>query len=154
MAALNVHVICCNIPPTEAPDHCGQHWVDTSTGQMWLAVGTSSVGDWILLNKNDTTIEVVIPAGNTVDIDAIPMIGLCSVKYLVCMKAEPQDMWKSLEMLAGKKTSTSVEDTIYSKIGSNIKVDLDFDVVGTDAKLTGTNNETFDVTLKIHKNQF
>lgn len=35
-----------NVNPSTAPDSVGARYVNTSTGQSWLAIGTSSVNDW------------------------------------------------------------------------------------------------------------
>jgi hypothetical protein len=37
--------------PSAAPAEVGHHWVNTSTGQMWLSVGTATVADWMPLGS-------------------------------------------------------------------------------------------------------
>ena len=43
---MTVHVIECDSDPSAAPEHIGQHWVNTTTEDMWFSVGTSDVSDW------------------------------------------------------------------------------------------------------------
>lgn len=60
-----VHVIKAQINPNSAPTRTGQHWVNETTKQTWLSVGTSTVSDWILMGdapvvkitSNDTTAD-------------------------------------------------------------------------------------------------
>lgn len=99
----------------------------------------------------ETTITATINASSSFDLDVIPMSALCAVKYIVCISNAGQDKWRSFEMLAGKVTSSTVEDTLYARIGSILDVDVDFSVAGSDAKLIGTNNEAFSVDIKVHK---
>lgn len=60
-----VHVIKASINPNAAPTRSGQHWVNETTKQTWLSVGTSTVSDWVLVGDapvvkvslNDTTAD-------------------------------------------------------------------------------------------------
>lgn len=138
--------------PTSAPLASGDHFVNTATNQTYLAVGNSTVSDWILINQQDQILTANLPDATPVDVDTIPMTSLCTVKYVVCVYSSAQNKWRSFEMLGGKKTSTTVENTLYSSLGSALDVDFDFEVSGTDATLTVTNNEAFAVDVKVHKN--
>lgn len=42
------HVVEAAGPPTEAPPSQGAHYIDTNTGEIYLANGTASVDDWLL----------------------------------------------------------------------------------------------------------
>ena len=44
--ANKVHVIESNANPASAPTAVNQHWLNTSTKQIFYSVGTSSVADW------------------------------------------------------------------------------------------------------------
>lgn len=35
-------------PPTDAPTHSGDHWVDTTNKKHYLSAGTATVDDWVL----------------------------------------------------------------------------------------------------------
>jgi parallel beta-helix repeat protein len=52
--SLNIHVIECTSGPTAAPDFVGQHWVNTTSGQHFLSVGTSTVADWLEVGVGET----------------------------------------------------------------------------------------------------
>jgi len=138
--------------PTTAPLASGDHFVDTSTGNTYLSTGTASVADWLLISQQDNIITATVSSSSSLDIDVVALANLCTMKYVICVSSAPEDKWRSFEMLAGKKTATSVEDSLYAAIGSIMNVDFDFTVDGTNAKLVVTNNETFDVDIKIHKN--
>lgn len=62
--ALNVHIIECDIDPNVAPTAIGQHWVNTTSGEMWFSKGTSGVGDWVKL-EGDTDIKTKVSANDT-----------------------------------------------------------------------------------------
>jgi len=62
--ALNVHVIKCAADPSAAPTEIGQHWINTSTGEMWFSKGTSGVGDWVKL-EGDTDIKVNVSSNDS-----------------------------------------------------------------------------------------
>ena len=49
-----VHVIRATVSPASAPTRAGQHWVNETTKQTWLSVGTSTVADWILMGDSPT----------------------------------------------------------------------------------------------------
>lgn len=49
-----VHVIRATVNPASAPTRAGQHWVNETTKQTWLSVGTSTVADWILMGDSPT----------------------------------------------------------------------------------------------------
>jgi len=150
LMSLNIHSIQCDTDPVAAPEFVNQHWVNTTTGDMWLSNGTATINNWVKININNIIIETITASSNT-DLDTILLSSLCTVKYIVCVSSSTENKWRSFEMLAGKITSTTVEDTVYSSIGSPMDVDFDFLVSGSSAKLVGTNNETFDVDIKIIK---
>ncbi len=151
-ATIAIHVIECPGPPNVIPEAVGQHWVDTLNRRLYESVGTVSVDDWICLNQQDIIITADIPASSSLDLDVTPMSDFCTAKYIVCLFNTAEDKFRSFEMLAGKSSATTVEDTLYSLIGATMDVDFDFSVSGTDAKLIGTNNESFDVSVRIHRN--
>jgi hypothetical protein len=49
-----VHVIKATINPNSAPTRSGQHWVNETTKQTWLSVGTSTISDWVLMGDSAT----------------------------------------------------------------------------------------------------
>jgi len=149
--SLPVHVIRCAGPPTVIPPGIGVHWIDTLNRNLYESVGTASLNDWILLNQNDVIITETITASSSFDLDIIPLATLCVVKYVICVFSSAENKWKSFELLGSKKTTTFVEDSLYAVTGAILNVDFDFSVDGTDAKLIGTNNEVFDVNVRILK---
>lgn len=150
--AINVHVFKCSGPPVAAPTLEGQHWVDTVSKQIYLSVGISSVNDWILVNSSDTIITDSIASTSSTELDITPFNQLCVIKYIVCVYSAAEDKYNSFEMLGSKQSSLDVSNTKYAILGTNLDVDFDFVKVGTDVKLIGTNNETFSVDIRIHKN--
>ncbi len=51
----SVHVFRKNSAPASAPTDLGQHWVNETSGEQWLSVGTASVADWILVEADTDT---------------------------------------------------------------------------------------------------
>jgi hypothetical protein len=145
---LNVHVIECDMPPSDAPDMVGQHWIDTTSGRQWLSVGTATVADWILI-CGFSEVEIIVPATTTATLHLVPMADLCASDYQICLHNSVQDKWRSLKLLTSKKTSTSVESSVYAVLGEFLDVELNFGVVATDAVLEAVNNEAFPVTVKL-----
>jgi len=45
------HIYSSTSDPSSAPAAIGHHWVNTSSGDTWIATGTSSVGDWKKVNN-------------------------------------------------------------------------------------------------------
>lgn len=151
MAAIKVHTICCDHAPDIIPPTCGAHWVDTTTRLTYISVGTVSVDDWILVNSSSSVITGTVNSSSTLDLDITALSSLCAIKYIICLSNDVENKWQSMEMLASKETATSVTDTLYSKIGLNIDVDIVFKVVGTDAVLSFTNNESFNVNIRVNR---
>jgi len=56
--ALNVHVIECTVDPNVTPVFTGQHWINTTTGDMWFANGTASINNWIKTNIGDNKVKI------------------------------------------------------------------------------------------------
>lgn len=54
------HIFKSTSGPSSAPSGVGHHWVNTTTKEEYLSVGTASVADWILQNSA-TTITGVLP---------------------------------------------------------------------------------------------
>jgi hypothetical protein len=151
MSGFNIHVYECAGPPTIPPTHVGQHWVDTVNGDHYLANGTSSINDWILIpaDHDEQIFEITVSALSTVALHTAALTSFCSKDYTICMFNVANDVWRSLRLRGGRKTSTTVEDTVYGIIGSAIDVDLDFKVVAADAVLEAINNEIFPVTIRL-----
>lgn len=41
------HIFSDVVPPSAAPEHVGDHWVNTVSGIHYLSKGTTSVTDWV-----------------------------------------------------------------------------------------------------------
>jgi len=146
--AVNVHVIECNVDPSTAPDMVGQHWINTSNGCHFLSNGTATVANWIKINV-DAMVETVVAASTTVNLETAALANFCSKQYRICMFNVAQDKWKSLQLYGTKKTATTVEDSVYSVVGDRtLNLDLNFNVVATDAVLEAVNNEAFAITVR------
>jgi hypothetical protein len=65
MSAINVHVIEATSDPVAAPTVVGQHWINTATGEQWLATGTSVIADWSQLPDDATAAAYTYRGNNT-----------------------------------------------------------------------------------------
>lgn len=97
--------------------------------------------------NNDSAISDTVAASATEDIDTIDLDDLCSVKYLLCVHNVTEDKYCSFELYGTRSTGNGVTDTLYAKIGDVLDFTVEFLVVGTDAILRITNNETFTLTV-------
>jgi hypothetical protein len=97
--------------------------------------------------SNTSNISGTVATTATEDIDTIVLSGLCSVKYLICVFNSSEDKYCSFELHGTRKSGSSVEDTLYAKIGDPLDFTVEFVVVGSDAVLRITNNETFTITV-------
>jgi hypothetical protein len=61
---VKVHVIECTSNPVAAPSFVGQHWINTSNGNHYLAKGTATVNDWVLIELTPST-PVTIGTANS-----------------------------------------------------------------------------------------
>lgn len=61
---LNIHSMECTVDPNITPTAIGQHWTNTTTGEIWFSVGTSSVGDWKKID-GDTDEKVGVSSNDT-----------------------------------------------------------------------------------------
>jgi len=52
-------------PPTDAPNSIGDIYVDTSTGTVYVSIGTDSVADWVTLGGDTSTVNTVAATGAT-----------------------------------------------------------------------------------------
>ena len=93
-----------------------------------------------------TTISGTVAGLSTEVLDTIPLSDFKGLKYIISYCNETEVKFKTLELLASK-AGADVKDTVYAKVGDIIDIDVEFIKSGTDAELTFTNNESFDVDV-------
>jgi hypothetical protein len=98
-------------------------------------------------STNVFDIAGTIPATSSLDLTTIALSSLCSVRFTICVFNSVEDKWCSFEMLAGRQSGSDVEDTVYAKVGDPLDFAVQFLVVGSDAILRITNNESFSLTV-------
>lgn len=75
------HIATGTAPPTDAPQFLGQHYVDSTNGVMYFAVGTSGVGDWIELisgggvtnlstDQDGINVDIISDTGTNIQLQA------------------------------------------------------------------------------------
>lgn len=52
-------------PPTDTPNSIGDIYVDTSTGTVYVSIGTDSPADWVTLGGDTSTVNTVAATGAT-----------------------------------------------------------------------------------------
>jgi hypothetical protein len=90
-----------------------------------------------------------IPAATTIDILTIPLDSFSSFKVYLEFSNTTENKFKSLEMRAFKVGASDVSDTIYSVISNSVNVLVNLNVVGSDAVLSVTNNESFSLSTNV-----
>jgi hypothetical protein len=90
-----------------------------------------------------------IPASATIQVLTIPLDSFSSFKVYLEFSNNIENKFKALEMRAFKVGATSVSDTIYSVISNSVNVLVNLNVVGSDAVLSVTNNESFSLSTNV-----
>ena len=105
-------------------------------------INAASQGYWRKLRPE-------IPATSTVNVLTIPLVSFTSFKIYIELSNTTQNKFKALEMRGFKSGAAAVSDTIYSVISNTVDVLVNLDVVGSDAVVSVTNNESFDLSTTI-----
>ena len=148
MSLATQHVKVCNGPPMDPPPFLGMHYVDTSSNQHYVSIGTTFVSHWILTAGGESIAQVNAPASSTTTVFTIPLANFCAVKYHICISNVAQDVQKTMILHAAKKSSGDVSHGILSILGDSIAAIPNFLVSGTDALLEVVNGEAFDLTVR------
>lgn len=106
--ALKVHTIESTSDPSAAPASINQHWVNTSSGDMWLSKGTASVADWVKVEDTDVKVRVSaddttgayldtkISAGTGITLTELSPGGNESLEVKIDASAVAQDSFKTV----------------------------------------------------------
>lgn len=104
-----------------------------------------------LVNNIVSTTSVLVPAGQTVTVDSVTHATLKSIDYLVNIHKSDFTQTRTFKMLLSRDGS-DVKDSIYSRVGNGLSLQVVSSVVGLNATIAVTNNEAFDVTCSFNKN--
>jgi hypothetical protein len=55
-----LHIVQTSSDPTDAPTGIGHHWVNTSTRDTWISVGTANVSDWKKVNNDAASFAGIV----------------------------------------------------------------------------------------------
>lgn len=94
--------------------------------------------------------EHIVSTTQTLDIDSNLFSEFKGTKYYIQAYSESNNVYKTLEMLATKE-GFGVSDSVFSRIGDNINLEFIFDVIGLNAVLSVSNNESFPVSIILTK---
>lgn len=53
-------IIVSSVEPSESPNKIGEIWFKSSTGQLWVSTGTSSVEDWVETSVDSPAVDLAI----------------------------------------------------------------------------------------------
>lgn len=98
--------------------------------------------------SNTTT--VAVPAGQTVTVDSVLYSSMKAINYFIALHKSDFSEAKLLKMSV-MKFNSSVKDVVYSRVGTNVNCAVESSVVGLNANLIITNNESYDVTCSFNK---
>ena len=159
-----VHVIRAQINPNSAPTRAGQHWINETTKQTWLSVGTATIGDWILfgdaptvkITSNDTTADYLSPkltAGTGISLTIlnpganesiqISAPGSTTDEKVKVSAADTTGGYLNTELTVsnGVNSTNPLEKSIISP-GADEKLNLQFD----QTKISVTSSQISDLT--------
>jgi hypothetical protein len=94
--------------------------------------------------------EHVVSTAQTLDIDTNLFSEFYGTKYYIQAFNEANNLYKSLELIATRQGS-EVSDSVFGKIGDTIDLEINFNLSGSIAVLTVTNNESFPVSVVLTK---
>ena len=97
-------------------------------------------------NDDLESIKVVIPAGDTVDVDTNTFSTFLGVFYELTMFNEAENKYLGFEINANRKGS-EVCFSVYGKVGDQLARVVNVLKDGTDSILRITNSESFAVTV-------
>lgn len=94
--------------------------------------------------------EYIVAPSQTLDIDSNLLSEFKGTKYYIQSYSDTNSVYKTIEMLVTKEGS-GVSDSVFGRIGDNIDLDFVFGVIGSNAVLSATNNESFPVSIILTK---
>jgi len=97
------------------------------------------------------TIEAVIGASASADLDVVPLTNFNSTKYYIELRNAGNTLFKSFEVFCFRKGSSDVSDTIFARIGDALAIEANVYVSSGYVKLELVNNEAFPITCKVTK---
>jgi len=99
------------------------------------------IGEWI-------KIKDPISASASSTFDTIPLTDFVHAEYLINYRSQTTDEAKSFKFSVLNDNSV-LKDSVYVKMGTNIRVDVSADVNAGNFELNFTNNEIFDVDISV-----
>lgn len=101
--------------PSEAPESIGAHYIDTAAKAVYLAVGTGTVADWVMLASNA---EVVALSDRVSALEPEPQMLLLEVEFTA------ESWWTgdypaivSVEGMVGGAVDSSLDLSLFTKAG-------------------------------------
>lgn len=107
-------------------------------------ISTNAGGLWQKVRK-------IVPLSSSIDADKIALQSFKGVRYILHIKNESQDVYKTMEMLSTRVGGSDVEDNVFANLGDNIAIQANVIVQGSDVILRLINSETFPLTVSISK---
>ena len=106
---------------------------------------------WINVpGSGDTTVTTSIPAGTEVVVFSSALSGLISLEFLVNIRKADFTASRTEKWIVNRLTS-SLQDSIYGRVGSSINCELATQISGPNAELKVKNNEAFDILVSYKK---
>lgn len=102
----------------------------------------------IASSSASTSISETVPASDTLDVPLAIFDDFLKANLEIALFSTSEAKYRGLEATLIKQTS-DLSDSIYGKIGDNLKVSLNFLKVGSEVILRLTNTEIFDVSLSV-----
>ena len=93
-------------------------------------------------------LEQNVGPGLTISVDTIPLECFNSLEYQLSVTNSDESLRKSLKLFV-QKTDTDVEDTLFSKLGDPIQIEVSSEKVGQNLEIRVKNNEAYQLKANL-----
>ena len=95
----------------------------------------------------------IVPAGQTVVVDTVPLADLIGSKYVVALSNETETNGNFLELNVLNLTS-NLKSNVFSKLKGTLDTEIDAIINGSNMEVSVKNNEVFNVNYNVLRTLF
>jgi len=111
---------------------------------------TTVVYQGSLSTGGDDTTTISVDPGATIIADAIKLSDIVAIEYFINLRKSDFSLAKTQKLIVNKLAS-SLQDSVYGRVGSVLNCELSTQITGPNAELIVKNNESFIVLVSYKK---